>query len=328
MDDRFGSGIRDQGSGIRDQEAASRKPQAASRKPQFVIRRLSSVVRRPSSVVGPTLHIDTTDPAAILPAATLVASLGVARVRVVIGPPTVGVATPALLALCNGPVPVEVVPWLWAAGTHAPPGVGYRAAKRLLDLLVGGLLLVVAAPLLALLALLIRLESPGPAFYRQPRVGRHGRRFAMYKLRTMRSGADAQLHELVRPLAVGDPRPGPRFVYKLPDDPRITRVGRLLRKTSLDELPQLLNVLRGEMSLVGPRPELPEVLAHYPAAQLAWLALPPGLTGWWQVNGRSIHPRHLSTDYDLYYLRHASLAFDLRILARTLGAVLRGTGAF
>ena len=126
------------------------------------------------------------------------------------------------------------------------------------------------------------------------------------------SGADAQLHELVQPLVGGPPRRGPQFVYKLPDDPRITRVGRLLRKTSLDELPQFLNVLRGEMSLVGPRPELPEVIVHYEPWQLARLALPPGLTGWWQVNGRSNHPMHLSTEYDLYYLRHASFAFDLR----------------
>ena len=288
-------------------------------------RRRNAVQNNPC---GPVLQIDTTDPGAILPPAALVAGLGVARVRVVIGPETMGVATPALLELCNGPLPVEVVPWLWDGGQQAPPGAGYRLVKRALDVVLGALLLLLAAPLLAGLALVIRLESPGPAFYRQPRVGRHGRIFAMYKLRTMRSGADAQLHELVRPLAGGDPRPGPRFIYKLPDDPRITRVGRLLRKTSLDELPQLLNVLRGEMSLVGPRPELPEVLAHYAPAHLAWLALPPGLTGWWQVNGRSIHPRHLSTDYDLYYLRHASLAFDLRILARTLGAVLRGTGAF
>jgi lipopolysaccharide/colanic/teichoic acid biosynthesis glycosyltransferase len=105
-------------------------------------------------------------------------------------------------------------------------------------------------------------------------------------------------------------------------------VGRILRKTSLDELPQLLNVLRGEMSLVGPRPELPEVLVHYEPWQLARLALPPGVTGWWQVNGRSNHPMHLSTEYDLTYLCRASFTFDLIILARTIGAVLRGTGAF
>jgi lipopolysaccharide/colanic/teichoic acid biosynthesis glycosyltransferase len=189
-------------------------------------------------------------------------------------------------------------------------------------------LLALAAPLLGVLAVIVRMESPGPAFYRQTRVGRHGRPFAMYKLRTMRSGADAQLHEQVQPLVGGPPRRGPQFVYKLPNDPRITRVGRILRKTSLDELPQFLNVLRGEMSLVGPRPELPEVIVHYETWQLARLALPPGITGWWQINGRSNHPMHLSTEYDLHYLRQASFAFDLVILARTVGAVVRGTGAF
>jgi lipopolysaccharide/colanic/teichoic acid biosynthesis glycosyltransferase len=281
-----------------------------------------------AAVCPPLLRIDTRDPAAVWPdLVSAGGSAGAARVQVVIAPESTGVSAAALLALCNGAA-VEVVPWLWADGAVAPPGRGYRVAKRALDIALSLPLLLLAAPLLAGVALLVRLESPGPAFYRQPRVGQHGRLFAMYKLRTMRSGADAQLHELVRPLPAHHPHQGARFVYKLPDDPRITRVGRFLRKTSLDELPQLLNILRGEMSLVGPRPELPEVLVHYAPGQLAWLALPPGLTGWWQVNGRSIHPRHLSTDYDLYYLRHASFAFDLRILARTLAAVLRGTGAF
>jgi lipopolysaccharide/colanic/teichoic acid biosynthesis glycosyltransferase len=248
--------------------------------------------------------------------------------QVRIPPETSAAQTPALLALCAGPLSVRVVPWLWAQGVVAPPDPLYRAAKRMLDVSVSALLLALVAPVLAVLAVIVRLESPGPAFYRQTRIGQHGRPFAMYKLRTMRAGADAQLHELVRPLAAGSPQRGPQFVYKLPNDPRITRVGRLLRKTSLDELPQFLNVLRGEMSLVGPRPELPEVIVHYETWQLARLALPPGLTGWWQVNGRSNHPMHLSTAYDLYYLQHASFAFDLAILARTVGAVMRGTGAF
>jgi lipopolysaccharide/colanic/teichoic acid biosynthesis glycosyltransferase len=286
-----------------------------------------SVARR-----APPAHIltlDLADPAVTIPdPADLTVQAGLAAVRVVIASQVGMRLTPALLRLCNGRLPVRIVPGEWARGTARPPGRGYRAAKRVFDVVVSAGLLALAAPLLIGLAVLIRLESPGPAFYRQPRVGRHGRIFAMYKLRTMRSGADTQFHELLQPRAAQDARPGPAFVYKLPADPRITRLGRILRKTSLDELPQLLNVLRGEMSLVGPRPELPEVLVHYPAGDLAWLALPPGLTGWWQVNGRSTHPRHLSTAYDHYYLRHASFAFDLAILARTVGAVLRGTGAF
>jgi lipopolysaccharide/colanic/teichoic acid biosynthesis glycosyltransferase len=274
------------------------------------------------------LCLDTADPQLVIPDPARLATQPGARVRVLIGPdPAEGLTRP-LLALCAGPVPVEVVPWLWAGEEAAPPSPAYHRAKRALDVVLSATLLVLAAPLLGLLAVIVRLESPGPAFYRQPRIGRHGRPFAMYKLRTMRSGADAQLHERVQPLVDGPPRRGPQFVYKLPDDPRITRVGRILRKTSLDELPQFLNVLRGEMSLVGPRPELPEVIIHYETWQLARLALPPGVTGWWQVNGRSNHPMHLNTEYDLHYLRAASFTFDLVILARTIGAVLRGTGAF
>jgi lipopolysaccharide/colanic/teichoic acid biosynthesis glycosyltransferase len=277
---------------------------------------------------SPPLCLDTADLRVVIPAPAELAAEPGARMRVVIAPETAEGLTRPLLALCGGAVPVEVVPWLWANGEAAPPGPIYRRAKRALDVTLSLVLLILAAPLLAGLALIVRLESPGPAFYRQPRIGRHGRPFAMYKLRTMRSGADAQLHERVQPLVGGPPRRGPQFVYKLPDDPRITRVGRILRKTSLDELPQFLNVLRGEMSLVGPRPELPEVIVHYETWQLARLALPPGVTGWWQVNGRSNHPMHLSTEYDLTYLRRASFTFDLIILARTLGAVVRGTGAF
>jgi lipopolysaccharide/colanic/teichoic acid biosynthesis glycosyltransferase len=276
----------------------------------------------------PPLCLDTADQHLVIPDPAALATQPGARVRVLIAPdPAEGLTRP-LLALCAGPVPVEVVPWLWAGEEAAPPGPAYRPAKRALDVILSAVLLALAAPLLGVLAVIVRMESPGPAFYRQTRVGRHGRPFAMYKLRTMRSGADAQLHEQVQPLVGGPPRRGPQFVYKLPNDPRITRVGRILRKTSLDELPQFLNVLRGEMSLVGPRPELPEVIVHYETWQLARLALPPGITGWWQINGRSNHPMHLSTEYDLHYLRQASFAFDLVILARTVGAVVRGTGAF
>jgi lipopolysaccharide/colanic/teichoic acid biosynthesis glycosyltransferase len=281
-----------------------------------------------SPAVPPPLCLDTADPAVVVPDAAWLDAHPGATIRVVIAPDDDPALTRPLRALGRGPAPVEVVPWLWAQGETAPPGLLYRRAKRALDVLLSAVLLLLAAPVLVLLAVIVRLESPGPAFYRQPRIGRHGRPFAMYKLRTMRSGADAQLHERVQPLVGGPPRRGPQFVYKLPNDPRITRVGRILRKTSLDELPQFLNVLRGEMSLVGPRPELPEVIVHYETWQLARLALPPGVTGWWQVNGRSNHPMHLSTEYDLHYLRHASFAFDLLILARTVGAVLRGTGAF
>ena len=239
-----------------------------------------------------------------------------------------------ILALAAGPRPLRIVPWApplrggpGPAARYAPPlGRRARALKRALDLAVGGPALLAALPLLLAVGLLIRLDSPGPALFRQHRIGEDGRLFEMYKFRTMHHQPE-QAEAALRAAAPDAPLP-PGHAYKLPDDPRITRVGRFLRRASLDELPQLLNVLRGDMSLVGPRPELPGIVARYATWQLARLAAPPGMTGWWQVNGRSNHPMHLSTDEDLYYLAHQSLAFDVRILARTLLAVLRGTGAY
>jgi lipopolysaccharide/colanic/teichoic acid biosynthesis glycosyltransferase len=194
----------------------------------------------------------------------------------------------------------------------------YRVSKRLLDLVVAGLGLLLLSPLLLLLALLVRLDSPGPALFVQPRVGARGRLFPMLKFRTMRVPDGAARPPL--PLA------GP---HKRPDDARVTRLGLLLRRTSLDELPQLVNVLAGQMSLVGPRPELPAiVLARYAPWQYRRLLVPQGMTGWWQVTGRGRKLLHEHTADDLYYLGHAGLGLDLRILARTVGAVLRRDGAF
>ena len=189
----------------------------------------------------------------------------------------------------------------------------YRVSKRVVDVVVAALGLLLVSPLFLLVALAIRLDSPGPAFFVQPRVGQRGRLFAMLKFRTMVHGAAL-------------PRVGP---HKRPDDQRVTRVGRLLRRTSLDELPQLVNVLLGQMSLVGPRPELPAiVLAHYAPWQYRRLLVPQGITGWWQVTGRSAKLLHEHTEDDLYYVAHAGLGLDLRILARTVRAVVRRDGAF
>jgi lipopolysaccharide/colanic/teichoic acid biosynthesis glycosyltransferase len=144
----------------------------------------------------------------------------------------------------------------------------------------------------------------------------------MIKFRSMRVGADAKLQEALSALALT------QGIYKMPDDPRVTRVGRFIRRASLDELPNLINVLRGEMSIVGPRPEQPFIVAEYEPWQHKRSELRPGMTGWWQVNGRSDKPLHQNTDFDIYYLENYSFWLDLRILGRTVGAVVRGRGAY
>ena len=197
-----------------------------------------------------------------------------------------------------------------------------RQVKRAFDLVLGGLGLLLALPLTVVIALAIRLDSPGPVLFRQQRVGENGRLFWMVKFRSMFEGADNQQPELELP---GDRR---RLLDKRPDDPRVTRVGKLLRRFSLDELPQLLNVLKGEMSLVGPRPELPSLVDQYEPWQRQRFSVPQGMTGWWQVSGRVDQPMYLHTEEDLYYLQHYSLWLDLQILWRTAAAVLRGQGAY
>jgi exopolysaccharide biosynthesis polyprenyl glycosylphosphotransferase len=198
-----------------------------------------------------------------------------------------------------------------------------RMTKRAFDLALALLGLPFALLLMGLAALAIRLEGPGPVFYRARRLGENGRLFAMLKLRTMVPDAE-KLQHLVE-LRAPD---GKILNHKRADDPRVTRVGRFLRRTSLDELPQLFNVIRGEMSLVGPRPEIPQLVEKYDPWQRKRFAVPQGMTGWWQVNGRSDKPMHLHTEEDLYYVQHYSIWLDLQILARTVWVVLRRKGAF
>jgi len=186
---------------------------------------------------------------------------------------------------------------------------------------VASLGLLLFAPFLPLLALAIKLDSPGPVFFRQWRCGLRGRRFVLYKLRTMVEDAEAQREKLMH-LNVMD---GPAF--KVPHDPRVTRVGRWLRRFSLDEVPQLWNVLKGDMSLVGPRPPLPEEVAQYAPWQRRRLAMKPGLTCLWQISGRSNLPFSQWMALDLAYIDSWSLGLDLKILAKTIPAVLRGQGA-
>ncbi|WP_299755509.1 sugar transferase [uncultured Chloroflexus sp.] len=198
-----------------------------------------------------------------------------------------------------------------------------RLTKRLFDIVVSLILLVLLSPIMALIALLIKLESPGPVIFKQERIGEHGRRFQMFKFRSMYIDADRRWHEVAK----RDETTG-KLLHKQKDDPRVTRVGRKLRRTSLDELPQLFNVLRGEMSLVGPRPEMPYIAAEYEPWQWQRFRVPPGITGWWQVNGRSEKPMHLHTEDDLYYIQNYSFWLDLRILAKTLIVVWQGHGAY
>ena len=184
--------------------------------------------------------------------------------------------------------------------------------RRALDIVFAGVALVLTAPLLALAMLAIRLESPGSAIYRQRRVGKGARTFDLFKLRTMVDGAE----HLGAGLAVNA------------GDTRITRVGAFLRRTSLDELPNLFNVLRGHMSLIGPRPTLPVQVAQYTARQRGRLSVKPGITGWAQVNGRASLPWSERIELDLYYVEHRSLALDLRILLRTPAMILGGSGLY
>jgi len=196
-----------------------------------------------------------------------------------------------------------------------------RLAKRVLDVLLAGPLLLLLAPVLGAAALAIRAHDGAPALLRQERVGRHGRRFAMWKLRSMHPDAEAA-HEALR-TAHGSTDPA----FKPTHDPRITPVGRWLRRFSIDELPQLVNVLRGEMSLVGPRPPLPSEVARYERWQLRRLSVPPGMTGLWQVSGRADLPFERWMALDLEYVDQWSLGMDLWLLVRTVPAVLGGSGA-
>ncbi len=185
---------------------------------------------------------------------------------------------------------------------------------------------MVLSPLLAAIALAIRVESPGPAIFRQRRLGLSRRPFTVLKFRTMRNGVDAAPHREYVHSLIDSPEVERGRLYKLSVDKRITHVGRFLRTWSLDELPQLLNVLRGEMALVGPRPVIPYEVERYPERYLPRFAVRPGLTGLWQVSGRNERTYEEMVRFDIEYAEGASLLLDLRILARTLPVVLGRQG--
>ena len=196
----------------------------------------------------------------------------------------------------------------------------YHASKRLLDIALSLAFLILAIPVLAVACAAILLSTRQNPILVQERAGLLGRGFAMLKLRTMRGGAEDPLEQPLLPDEV--------FTAKPPDDPRVTPIGRILRRTSIDELPQLLNVLAGQMSLVGPRPALPAEVARYPHSWRRRLAVKPGLTGLWQVSGRSdVSPRR-RTAMDRLYVRRRSLAFDCLVLLRTVAATVSMRGAW
>jgi exopolysaccharide biosynthesis polyprenyl glycosylphosphotransferase len=226
---------------------------------------------------------------------------------------------PLLYEQLTGRVAVEHIGSQWYVALPFEPQSGRSAqvlAKRCIDLAAGLLLGILLLLILPFIALAIRLDTPGPIFLRQERVGRHGRRFFVYKLRSMVQNAERE----------GE------AVWAAKEDPRITRVGRWMRRTRIDELPQVLNVLRGEMSMVGPRPERPQFIEQLQREIPFYrtrLAAKPGLTGWAQINygyGSSVEASLIKLQYDLFYLKHQSLWFDFKILVRTIGVVLRMQG--
>ncbi len=194
--------------------------------------------------------------------------------------------------------------------------------KRAIDVMVALAAIIAIAPALLLIVLAIRLDSAGGAFYVHRRVGRAGRTFNCWKFRSMYRGADQER------ISLATHNEGTGHIFKMRHDPRVTRVGRILRRTSMDELPQLWNVLRGEMSLVGPRPPLPEEVAAYSPRELLRLTGTPGVTGLWQVTARARHDFNEMVDLDLEYLDNLSIRADLAILVRTVRTVVRAEGSY
>lgn len=198
----------------------------------------------------------------------------------------------------------------------------YRASKRAFDLVLASVALVLLLPIIPLIAVMIKLDSPGPVLFRQDRVGKNGRPFKFYKFRSMRSDAEEQKKDVEALNEVDGP------VFKVRSDPRITSVGKFLRRSSLDEIPQVFNVFRGDMSIVGPRPPLPSEVERYQPWQRKRLEVTPGITCLWQISGRS----HLSFNewmrLDLEYLRQRSLRTDVLILLKTIPAVIARKGAY
>lgn len=197
------------------------------------------------------------------------------------------------------------------------------AVKRLIDIVLSGMALLFGLPFFALVALLVYLDDPGPVFYTQTRVGKDGRLFPFYKFRSMRVGADKMKDQLIQQNESKD-----GVIFKMKNDPRITRVGKTLRRFSIDEAPQILNVFLGDLSIVGPRPPIPREVAQYTLEERKRLHIKPGLTCFWQIQGRSDIPFKDQVRLDLHYIASQSVWMDLWIILKTIPAVLLGKGAY
>lgn len=198
----------------------------------------------------------------------------------------------------------------------------YRLIKRIFDFILSLIGIAIMSPLFLIISIMIKCDTKGPVFFKQRRIGLDGKPLYIYKFRTMVTNAE----ELIASFTPEQKKEWEES-YKLKDDPRITRVGKILRKTSLDELPQLINIIKGEMSIIGPRPVVEEELSWYGNDVDLVLSVKPGLTGWWAVNGRSEVPYPKRCDLELYYVKNASLALDVRILLGTLKVVFSQRGA-
>jgi exopolysaccharide biosynthesis polyprenyl glycosylphosphotransferase len=232
------------------------------------------------------------------------------------------ILAPALTDVAGPRIHVQPVAGLPLLHVAQPEFSGpRRLVKNTFDAGVAAVAVVVLSPVLLAVAVAVKLTDRGPVLFRQIRVGRTGEEFNAYKFRSMVVDAERRLPELRGPNEGAG-------LFKMRDDPRVTRIGRFLRRYSLDELPQLFNVLKGQMSLVGPRPPLPAEVAQYPNEMRRRLLVKPGITGLWQVSGRSDLSWDESVRFDLYYVENWSLTSDLIILWRTVRAVFRGTGAY
>ncbi len=197
-----------------------------------------------------------------------------------------------------------------------------RLVKRLFDLVFASVAIIISAPIMVMIAILIKLDSPGPVFFRQKRVGENTQPFEMLKFRTMVQNAETLCSTVQKVDENGN------ILHKHRNDPRVTRVGYFLRRFSVDELPQIFNVLLGKMSVVGPRPELPYLVEKYKHWQYVRFTIPQGITGWWQITGRSDKPMHLNTEDDFYYIRNYSIWLDIMIIYKTFAVVVTGKGAY
>ena len=293
----------------------------ATERPELLIGSASvPIVGAPSDVAGAVAvcHADavavtTESQPGELPA--LLGELAGTDVTVLVAPAIADVAGPRTVVRDVAGLPLLHV----AEPTLTGP---QRAAKELFDRVGAALALLVLAPVFVVIAAAVRIDSPGPVFFRQTRVGRDGRRFSMVKFRTMVVDADRLLADLE------DRNEADGLLFKMRADPRVTRTGRVLRRYSLDELPQIINVVRGEMSMVGPRPPLPAEVERYEHHVTRRLLVKPGITGLWQVSGRSDLPWDEAVRLDLYYVHHWSPTMDLTIMAKTFSAVVRAAGAY